>query len=376
MDVRLPRSVTVFVVLGGMVITVLGLQLLAWLVVPAVFALVIVILVHPVHEALVRRRVPTAVALLALLLAIYGVILGLVAIVVYAMARLATVLPSYAEPAVRMVQDLAGRLGELGIGSEPIRDLYREVDLLTLASWLTARIPSVAGLVAALVLVYSLLLFMGIESTQIRHRSAALMSDHPRLAGALRGFVAGTRRYIAITGGFALVVGALDAVFLLIMGIPLAVLWGVLAAACNFVPYVGFLIGLAPPALLALLTQGWQSMLVVVVVYFVLNSIITTIIPAKVVGDAVGMSMTVTMASVAFWSWVLGPLGAVLAIPLSLLVKAVFVDGVPSARWLAGFVDSAGRGSGVTDQPEPVPVPEPEPGPEPLPEPTGQNESS
>jgi len=98
---------------------------------------------------------------------------------------------------------------------------------------------------------------------------------------------------------------------------------------CNFIPYVGFLIGLVPPALLALLTQGWQSMLLVILVHTILNSVVTTFVPAKVVGDAVGMSMTVTVASVGFWSWVLGPLGAVLAIPLSLLVKATFIDSVP-----------------------------------------------
>lgn len=135
----------------------------------------------------------------------------------------------------------------------------------------------------------------------------------------------------------------LDTVFLLVLGVPLAFLWGILAAACNFIPYVGFIIGAVPPALLALLDQGWQSMLLAIAVYLILNSIITTILPARFVGNAVGMSMTVTMASVAFWSWVLGRLGAVLAIPLSLLVKAIFIDSVPSARWLAGFVDAAPR---------------------------------
>jgi len=91
---------------------------------------------------------------------------------------------------------------------------------------------------------------------------------------------------------------------------------------------------------LALLTQGWQSMVLVIVVYTLLNSVVTTFVPAKFVGDAVGMSMTVTVASVAFWAWVCGPLGAVLAIPLSLLVKAIFIDAIPAARWLAGFVDA------------------------------------
>ncbi|MBL7260077.1 AI-2E family transporter [Paractinoplanes lichenicola] len=334
-----PRAVTVLVVLSGIVITVLGLRELAWLATPAAFALVIVILVHPVYTKLAGRGVPSMLAVAGLLLSIFAVILGLVAIVVYSIARLATVLPEYVDEAAVTTQDLSELLAGLGVGTEQIGAIVDDFDLRVAAGWLTAHIPSLLGVATSLVLVYSLLMFTGIESAKIGRRSTALREDHPRLAAALTGFVAGTRRYVAITGVFAVAVGLLDTVFLLILGIPLALLWGLLAAACNFIPYVGFLIGLAPPALLALLIQGWQSMLLVIVVYFVLNSIITTIVPAKVVGDAVGMSMTVTMVSVAFWSWVLGPLGAVLAIPLSLLVKAIFIDGVPSARWLAGFVD-------------------------------------
>ncbi|MCY1138002.1 AI-2E family transporter [Actinoplanes sp. Pm04-4] len=334
---------SVFVVLSGIVITVLGLRELAWLATPAAFALVIVILVHPVYAGLARRGVPAIIALAGLILSIFAVILGLVAIVVYSIARLATVLPTYVDEAAVTTQDLADLLAGLGVGSEQIAAITGDFDLRVAAGWLTAHIPSLLGVATSLVLVYSLLLFVGVESAHIGRRSTAMREDHPRLAGALAGFVANTRRYVAITGLFAIVVGLLDTVFLLILGIPLALLWGLLAAACNFIPYVGFLIGLAPPALLALLTQGWQSMVLVIVVYVVLNSIITTIVPAKVVGDAVGMSMTVTMASVAFWSWVMGPLGAVLAIPLSLLMKAIFIDSVPSARWLAGFVDGGGR---------------------------------
>ena len=339
----LPRTVTVFAVLSGIVITVLGLRELAWLVTPAAFALVIVILVHPVHTFLVRRGVPAIVALVALMLSIFGVLLGLVAIVVYAIARLATVLPRYFGEAATTTRELSDFLARLGVGPEQIREIVRNIDLPVVAGWLTAHIPSLIGAATSFVLAYSLMLFVGIESAQIGGRSAALAEDHPRLAGALAAFVANTRRYVAITGAFAIIVGTLDTAFLLILGIPLAFLWGLLAAVCNFIPYVGFLVGLAPPALLALLTQGWQSMVLVIVVYWILNSIVTTFVPAKFVGDAVGMSMTVTVASVAFWAWVLGPLGAVLAIPLSLLVKAIFIDSVRSARWLAGFVDGGPR---------------------------------
>lgn len=341
--IELPSTLTALAVMVGVVILVIALRELAWLVTPAMFAVVIVILVHPIHGKLVARGVPRALAMTTLLLAVFAIILALVAVVVYALTRLATILPGYAAEAARSSQAISELLQRLGIGGDQIRELTAAIDVLALAKWLTSQVPSVLNLAGALVLVYTLLLFIAVESVQVNQRAQGLVEDHPRLARSLTRFVANTRRYVAITGLFAVIVGALDTIFLLALGIPLALLWGLLAVVCNFIPYVGFVIGLIPPALLALLGDGWQAMLWVVAVYFVLNSVITTLLPAKFVGNAVGLSMTVTMVSVAFWSWVLGPLGAVLAIPMSLLVKAVFIDEVPSARWLAGFVDAAPR---------------------------------
>jgi hypothetical protein len=71
-----------------------------------------------------------------------------------------------------------------------------------------------------------------------------------------------------------------------------------------------------------------------------LNSLFTSLLPPYLVGDAVGLSITVTLISVVFWAWVLGPLGAVLAIPLTLLMKAVFIDADPRAAWAATLIGS------------------------------------
>jgi hypothetical protein len=79
-------------------------------------------------------------------------------------------------------------------------------------------------------------------------------------------------------------------------------------------------------------------MLWVIVAYSVVNFVIQSIIQPKVVGDAVGLSTTLTFLSLVFWAWILGPLGAVLAIPLSLLVKALLLDVDPSTRWLGGLI--------------------------------------
>ena len=85
------------------------------------------------------------------------------------------------------------------------------------------------------------------------------------------------------------------------------------------------MIGLVPPALFALLGGEWRLMIFVIVAYVLLNSLFTSLIQPYFIGDAVGVSVTVTLISLVFWGWVLGPLGAILAIPITLLVKAILV---------------------------------------------------
>ena len=138
---------------------------------------------------------------------------------------------------------------------------------------------------------------------------------------------------------FGLIVAGVDVVFLWLVGVPLAVLWGLLAFITNYIPNVGFIIGLIPPALLALLEGGPQLMIIVIVVYSVINFVIQSIIQPKFVSDAVNISLTVTFLSLVFWTFVIGPIGAILAVPLTLLVKSLLFDVDPSTRWMSSLLE-------------------------------------
>jgi hypothetical protein len=116
------------------------------------------------------------------------------------------------------------------------------------------------------------------------------------------------------------------------------VVWGLFSFITNYVPNIGFIIGLIPPALLGLLEGGPWTMLAVIAVYCVINVILQSVIQPKVVGDVVGLTATLSFVSLIFWTWVIGPLGAILAIPLSVLTKAVLLDMDPGARWLSVLV--------------------------------------
>jgi AI-2 transport protein TqsA len=199
--------------------------------------------------------------------------------------------------------------------------------------------------------------FMGLDAGRFSDRLSEVRGERTPIAAALKGFAQGTRRYLVVSTVFGLIVAVIDTLALWWLGIPLPVLWGLLSFITNYIPHIGFLIGSIPPALLGLLQGGWTSMAAVIGVCSAINVVIQSIIPPKVVGDAVGLSTTMTFLSLAFRAWVLGPLGALLAVPLSLLSKALLVDADPNSRWLppllSGIPGSLLSGTHAGGRPEP-----------------------
>ena len=193
-------------------------------------------------------------------------------------------------------------------------------------------------------------LFMTIDGRSFPTNLATVAKARPMLTGALTGFAHGTRRYLWVSSVFGLIVAILDTTALYLLDIPAPVLWGLLAFLTNYIPNIGFVIGLIPPAVLGLLEGGPSLMLAVVIVYCVLNVVIQSGIQPKVVGDAVGLSTTLTFVSLVFWAWVIGPLGALLAIPLSLLTKAVLIDADTETRWLVPLVSNVDESAPSKDK--------------------------
>ena len=138
-----------------------------------------------------------------------------------------------------------------------------------------------------------LLFFMAFDTNSTR-RSLAVLGEHiPNLATSFSSFAGGARNYMAVTTGFGFIVAILDGIALVIMGVPGAFVWAVLAFVTNFIPNVGFVIGVIPPAFIALLEGGPGLMIAVIVVYSVINFLIQSVIQPRVVGDKVGLDGSV-----------------------------------------------------------------------------------
>ena len=116
------------------------------------------------------------------------------------------------------------------------------------------------------------------------------------------------------------------------------ILWG----GCpffSFVPNIGFIISVIPPAIMALLQFGVTEMLIVIGVYIVINFLVDNLIKPRFIQEGVNISASVTFLSLIIWGWVLGPIGAILAVPMSIIVQAIF-DSRQETRWVAYMMGS------------------------------------
>ena len=337
----LPRGVVVLLGTGAAVLTAAGLRGFSEIVGPVFLALVLTIAVSPLRRLLIRRGVPRWLAGLIALVVVISLLIGLAAALALAVAQLAHLLPEYQDKVTALVDDARGWLAERGIGEEQIQAAIQAFDLGKLLDLLQSWLSGLLGIFSDLAFIVVLLFFMGIDATQFTERLIEAARMRPGIAGALTEFARGTTRYLIVSTVFGLIVALVDVGVLYLLDIPLPWLWGLLAFITNYIPNVGFVIGVIPPALLGLLDGGWETLLWVVIAYSIINFIIQSIIQPKVVGDAVGLTASLTFISLVFWAWILGPLGAVLAIPLSLLAKSLLLDADPSTRWMGGLISGA-----------------------------------
>ena len=332
--VRLPRGLMILLGLAAATVVVFGMQRVGSLLGPIFLALVLVITADPLRTWLQRRGLPRWVAAVIVILAVYLVLVALVLALALSVGRLATLLPDYTSQMNELVRQASGWLAANGVGQEQIQSVVNALDVGRLVSVASGILSGAFNALSNFLLIAVLVLFMAVDASGFRDHLRAAGPQRPRIVIALQSFAAGTRRYLGVSALFGFIVALLDGVALWIMSVPGALVWAVLAFVTNFIPNVGFVLGVVPPAVIALLEGGPGLALAVIIVYSVINFVVQTVIQPRFVGDAVGLSATLTFLSLIFWAWLIGALGALLAVPLTLLVKAVLVDVDRRARWM------------------------------------------
>ena len=328
-------------IVAGVIVICAGLQSAASIVAPIFLVITLVITVAPLRALLVQRRWPSWLASAVTLLAIYLLITLILGSVVFAVVRLVETLPRYATAFTEILNSLLAITERLGFGQQQIERLVSSVQPSTLAGPAQSLLSGVSGGLSLLVLIVTIVIFLAFEAGSMAERLAVIRETRPHIAAGMVNFGQRVRKYWIVTTVFGFIVAVLDVIGLMIIGVPLYLTWGVLAFVTNYIPNIGFILGVIPPALIALLEGGVGSAIAVVAVYTAINIVVQTIIQPRFTGDAVGISAAVAFASLIFWAYVLGTLGALLAIPATLFVKSLLLDNSVPASWVNALVTSA-----------------------------------
>ena len=328
-------------VLAALVIICAGLKTVSSIVAPTFLVLTLVITVQPLGSLLRRRGLPRALASVVVLLIVYALLIAVLGSAVWSLSKLVTALPTYSGRFNDLFNQTLDQLARLGIETSTLSKAFSSFDLSSFAGVAQTALSTVTSGLSLLVLLLIMVFFITFDAAGFEGRIAMIRGHRPQVADALLDFAQSVRKYWSVTTVFGLIVAVIDLIALLIIGVPLAFTWAVLAFVTNYIPNVGFLLGLIPPVLIALLEGGVGPALAVIICYVASNVVIQTLIQPRFTGDAVGITATVAFLSLIFWSFVMGALGALLAIPATLLIKALLVDHSPSAGWLAALIDSA-----------------------------------
>ncbi|OLT17354.1 AI-2E family transporter [Serinicoccus sp. CUA-874] len=338
-----PRAVVVLLGVALAFAVLLGLHQLRDYVAPVFLALNLVLAAAPLQRWLVGLKVPGPLAAVTTGAAIFTFLIGFFTALGWSAAAMVEELSSreYRQRYTELYTQAVTFLEGYGLQQDTLTEqLESALDPSRIIGALGGVLSNLTGILGLLTTTAIVIFFLMIDTMSAGRRLSLVKDQHPDVAHALVSFARGVRRYWVVTTIFGLVVALLDVIALVWLGVPLALAWGVLSFLTNYIPNIGFVIGLVPPAVVALLANGPVNALLVVVVYSVLNFVVQSLIQPKFTGDAVGVTPTITFISLVVWAWVLGPVGALLALPATLLLKAVLIDADPAARWVNAFLAS------------------------------------
>ena len=336
--------------LAAFVIVVGGMKIAAPLLVPLLLSLFIAILIASPYAWLQDKGVPRWLALLAVLSVFFGAVFLVGSLIGSSAQEFSARFPVYQERLREMTAGLLGWLGQrnINIAGSPVAEYFDPGKVMGLAASVFSGMQS---LLANGFLIIIMVIFILMEAPNIpgKWRAAHAHAGDGNAEKSLARFRDAARnvnRYMAIKTSTSLLTGALVALLLWFIGVDYPLLWGVMAFLLNFIPNIGSVIAAIPVVLLALVQLGVGASTVTALAYLVVNMAVGSFIEPRMMGKGLGLSTLVVFVSLILWGWVLGVVGMLLSVPLTIAMK-IALDSNQNTRWMAIMlgprVDSDGK---------------------------------
>lgn len=313
------------------VICVAGLKAVGSILIPVLVAAFLAVTGQPAIAWLLSRKVPAGLAVTLVFLAGFVPFVGFSALLSSSITEFRERIPVYEAKLQNAGTPLLEYFqGQSWVSAEQIQSSLDPSALLsTFGSWLGAIGTVLSNTLMTLLIV----IFMMLEATGISARIRLAIANPDHDLGRLRRVADDVIKYIVIKTYVSVITGVAAWMVVAILGVDYALLWGVVAFLLNFVPTIGSIVAALPPVALALVDLNWESSVIVGVAYVVINTVVGNVIEPRWMGRRLGLSTLIVFLSLMFWGWVWGPVGMLLSVPLTMVVK-IWFEANDDLRWI------------------------------------------
>src|SRR5829696_7095357 len=343
---RQPSFLRVMLFLATTVVVFVGMRLSAPILNPILFAVILALLFSPIYAWLRRRRIPTPLALVLMLVGLTVLFLGLFFILGVSIARFSGDLGSYAGKLNDQVGNIQQLVKGLGISKADVQDALKPSHL---TGAIGAVLSGVADFLSNLFLILIIVLFLLAEGPAMMNRlRASAGSDHPQVE-RLSVFGRSVIRQLGLRAIVNLATASGVVLLLFVLRVDFPLMWGTLTFFLSFIPWIGLPLAVAPAVVLAFAEHGIDRALLVIAGVIVINVLAENALSPMLMGRGLSLSPTILFIGFIFWAWLLGGPGAFLAAPLTIFV-VLMLETFPETRWIASVM-----GAGPPDPDSPVP---------------------
>ena len=355
MSERVPSSP--LLALAALVVVAAGIKAAEQVMVPFLLAAFIATIAATPVFWLQRHRLPVGLAITVVVLGLIAVLVGVGAIVAESADAFRERLPFYQERAVDLLTPVLAYLGGLGIELSP-----ELVDPGRALGFAGDALGSLGGVLTNSFFILLAVVFILTEAWSFPHKLGNVLANPERDLPHFQRFAEKLNRYFAIKTVVSVGTGVFVGVALWLLGVDFPILWGLLAFLLNYVPNIGSVIAAIPPVLLAITQLGPISAVATAGVFLVVNVVMGSVVEPKFMGRELGLSTLVVFLSLVFWGWMLGPVGMLLSVPLTMTVK-IAMEANPSTSWIAHLLDPADSRPQTADE-DAAPDEDGQPGPD------------
>jgi len=334
----LNRISTNLISIAALVIILAAARSAQEIILPFLLAIFISIIAEAPVDWMREKRIPAGLAVTITVIAIICFLLGTSIILTTSIDSFSQSLPSYLERLRESTQGLVHWLGGVGI-DVPEASFGNILDAGAAMRFANSLLGSLAKILSNTFLIVMTVIFMLLEVSSFSAKIELIQNDAGKTLARISHFLDDTKRYMSIKAATSLVTGILIGIGMFVLGVDYPILWGFLAFLLNFIPTIGSIIAAVPAVLLAVVQLGFSSAFAVAGVFLAVNLLIGNAVEPRVMGRGVGLSTLVVFLSLVFWGWLFGPIGMLLSIPLTMLVK-FGAEANEDTHWIATMLSS------------------------------------